>query len=469
MNTQAIERLTFAFEMYAMYRRKGQAVTFERCLDEALFVYDNLPLPDKDDVKTREGIAIKILLTLLIGLILFAGRANAATYYTATTGSDSNPGTQSAPFLTIQKGVIGLRPGDTLYVKAGTYAENLYCPEASWVPPGFVCIPSGTSWNAPVTVAAYPGDTVTIQPNAGSNDWNYRVLAFDRNQSYIIIIGFIIDGANVGADAIQINSSAHHIRIQNCEIRNMPSNGVHVSPDANSNEILTNNIHDVHGTDHMHGIYLEGSNSLIAGNAIHHCSGYGVHIYNGYAGKSANNNTVYKNKVFQNGTALPSNSAGILLGSGSNNIAYDNLVWGNPVGIRIGFFSTVNNQALNNTVYLNTGSQGQVGIYVSSGSGAVVKNNIIYQNGTNILNNGTGTVLANNLTIDPLFVNVSAQDFHLEPGSPARDAGLTLGVVPDDFDGLARPQGTAYDIGAYEGGGSPPNPPLNPSFTFQVQ
>src|SRR5207302_750960 len=48
------------------------------------------------------------------------------------------------------------------------------------------------------------------------------------------------------------------------------------------------------------------------------------------------------------------------------------------------------------------------------------------------------------------FVNAAANDFHLQAGSPAIDAGITLAQVPVDADGVSRPQGKAYDIGAYE-------------------
>jgi hypothetical protein len=51
---------------------------------------------------------------------------------------------------------------------------------------------------------------------------------------------------------------------------------------------------------------------------------------------------------------------------------------------------------------------------------------------------------------DPLFVNPAAGNYHLQAGSPARDAGLSLPGVPLDFDGIPRPQGAGFDIGAYE-------------------
>jgi hypothetical protein len=56
-----------------------------------------------------------------------------------------------------------------------------------------------------------------------------------------------------------------------------------------------------------------------------------------------------------------------------------------------------------------------------------------------------------NLNVDPLFV--SANDRHLQPGSPVLDKGRA-GVQPNesstDLDGAARLIGPATDMGAYE-------------------
>ena len=60
---------------------------------------------------------------------------------------------------------------------------------------------------------------------------------------------------------------------------------------------------------------------------------------------------------------------------------------------------------------------------------------------------GTGTNIENT---DPMFVNPTTLDFHLMLGSPAVDAGLTLSIVPTAFDGVVRPLGGGYDIGAFE-------------------
>lgn len=46
---------------------------------------------------------------------------HAETYYVAPNGSDSNPGTQAAPFATLQKAHDVANPGDTIYMRGGTY------------------------------------------------------------------------------------------------------------------------------------------------------------------------------------------------------------------------------------------------------------------------------------------------------------------------------------------------------------
>ncbi len=107
-----------------------------------------------------------------------------------------------------------------------------------------------------------------------------------------------------------------------------------------------------------------------------------------------------------------------------------------------------NTRIYNNTIY----GGAQTGIYVEPGATSTdVRNNIAYANGTTqILGLGVATVLSNNLITNPRFVNPLVFDFNLQTGSPAIDTGITLGQVTVDFKNTPRPQGAAYDIGAYE-------------------
>ena len=57
--------------------------------------------------------------------------------------------------------------------------------------------------------------------------------------------------------------------------------------------------------------------------------------------------------------------------------------------------------------------------------------------------------LTGSIEADPLFVDLDALDFHLQPESSAIDAGVDTGVAYD-FAGLFRPLGERFDVGAYE-------------------
>ncbi|MGC2697830.1 MAG: choice-of-anchor Q domain-containing protein, partial [Candidatus Angelobacter sp.] len=64
----------------------------------------------------------------------------------------------------------------------------------------------------------------------------------------------------------------------------------------------------------------------------------------------------------------------------------------------------------------------------------------------------------NNLNTDPQFMDRTGFDFHLHDGSPAREAGTSAlpnnpmagSGQPTDRDGIARPQGKGFSLGAHE-------------------
>ncbi len=140
-------------------------------------------------------------------------------------------------------------------------------------------------------------------------------------------------------------------------------------------------------------------------------------------------------------------------------------------GVAGGASTTLNMNLRNNVVYQNAGE-----IYIDGQTGQI--------KGDHNLWFGLGsapTQTTSNLNVDPLFANRSGGDFHITSSSPAKDAGVT--VVPanpfvpssstaKDKDGVSRPQGTAFDMGAYEffvGGGTTTteNPPPNVRVTVK--
>ncbi len=60
----------------------------------------------------------------------------------------------------------------------------------------------------------------------------------------------------------------------------------------------------------------------------------------------------------------------------------------------------------------------------------------------------SGQTVPNTMNVDPMFVDRADSNYHISASSPAKDAVPT--GPPDDFEGDARPQGPAFDIGADE-------------------
>jgi hypothetical protein len=111
-------------------------------------------------------------------------------------------------------------------------------------------------------------------------------------------------------------------------------------------------------------------------------------------------------------------------------------------------------EIVGNTVY---GQRPYHGIWVTETDNPIVKNNLVrLLTGPALTLSGSGSGVSNNITnVDPKFVSVANLDFHLQSSSPAINTGASLGSPYNtDKDGKSRPQGSAWDIGAYEYGGS---------------
>jgi len=360
-------------------------------------------------------------------------------YFVATNGSDSNPGTISQPFRTIAKGVSMLTPGKTLLVRSGTYAESLQNT-----------IPGGTSWSSPVTVAAYPGDTVTIEPTSQQNAQSV-LMFYGASEQYIIVQGFIINAQNVTHDAVKITNSssagaASHIRITDCEVENAPQNGILTSNGAVSNEFLNLLVHNNGSTNYLyHGFYISTQSNTVSGSTSYSNGGRGIQVYAEGSTTKCNNNVISGNKCYNNG--LSGRGPGISVASGTGIQVYNNICYGNTLGIQVDYWNPTNTRVVNNTVDGN-GSDG--GIYIGTvATGTLVENNIVYNN--TLVNMGISTSLAMNLVgVNPLFVNLAGHDYHLTSGSPAIDAGTATNAPSTAFDGSTRPLVAGFDIGAYE-------------------
>jgi hypothetical protein len=348
------------------------------------------------------------LLVLTSVLTLFGQCASAATYYVATTGSDSNPGTQSAPFRHLSKAALtASQPGDTVIVMDGTYDNE------GAVAPNIVVILyySGTAGN-PITFRSQNrGGAILDSMNSSTTTSCDGASAYFglKSTSFIIIQGFVIQR---GCDAgIETDGAAHDIAIRWNEIRNianhtvtdqMGRSGIYLHASEYNFIFDGNSFHDIGRTDgttllHFdHGIYAQGQGMTIINNIFYNMNrGFSIQLADGAS------NWLVANNTFAFGNA-------------------------NGEAGQIMFWGTNSNITVRNNIFYNPNSSA-ITRYAATISGSAFDHNLIYGVSTAIADPTGFTVGINQIGANPLFVNASTTpyDFRLQSGSPGIGAGVT--------------------------------------------
>lgn len=418
---------------------------------------------------------------------------NVSPYYvdgTSPAASDYNPGTEAQPWKTIQWAAATLQPGDTVYIKAGTYHGDVV-PAVSGNSQGWI------------TYSAYPGQERQAVLDQGAiliNQKSYiKILGLkiqNATDTGIYVVGpgsdYVISGNytfNTGSSGIAVwgvpwtqDPGRYHFRaITNVLIE---SNIIERACNGGWNEMLdiangvdsfevrrnvlkngTNAVNGGEGIDLKEG----ASNGKVWGNQIFNIRRYGIYLDAGASDPSyyqtpglLTNIEVYGNLVHNNdahGIGITSEGRGNMDGIRVyNNVCYSN----GADGILLYHYPGTTNYAkniaiVNNTTYNNNRSPtspyyGGIATDHDTVQNAVVRNNVAYENFGFAIKApwNPATVLDHNITTNPGFVNAASGDFHLKPGSPAVDHGSAIGAPLFDFDGSARPYGTAPDAGAFE-------------------
>lgn len=233
-----------------------------------------------------------------------------STTYVAPNGSNSNPGTLAAPFATIQHAVDHAGPGDTVYVRSGTYVEDV------------VVRNSGTAAN-PITITAYPNEHPVIDgqynlPEKPAYGWG------GCNNSISPPKCFHYTGL--------VWLRGDHVIFEGFEIKRSLGRGmvVQVKDGRPTNVIIRNNI--VH--DHRSAAFaiIEADNILVEGNEFYHAGDYATPDRSGSnlswpvaVSAIESTNIVYKSNVIHNNWG-----EGLSTGRGSvgvhviDNTLYDN-------------------------------------------------------------------------------------------------------------------------------------------------
>ena len=327
--------------------------------------------------------------------------AAAATFYVATSGSNSSSGTRARPWRTIQKALNTLRAGQRALVRSGVYKEDLDVRRA------------GTA-SAPVTVAAHPGERPVLRSAGG------HPLEVSSGARYFRFRGFVIEG-HPGTSGGNVDVYGRHIEIAGNIIRRGRDQGVYTAGESAYVHIVRNTIHhNGRGIEHQsHGIYLQGDDHLVANNLIYdHPEGFGIQVYDEGSRARVVNNTIVR-----------SGHSGIVVG-GSGGVDH--------VQIR------------NNIFAFNA----KWGIQHDSAcpSSTVADHNVLHGNRWGAIQAGCRglNTAAGNRSGAPRFVSLARRNLHLRRGSAAIGAGHRGSAPATDFSGRERPRGSRPDAGAHE-------------------
>jgi parallel beta-helix repeat protein len=211
----------------------------------------------------RLGLGLLALLGCAVAVALLTGRAERGEpgspdrsepqgrFYVAAGGDDDNPGTIRQPWRTIAKAAEALQPGDTVYVRGGTYAEPL-APARS-----------GRA-GAPITFTAYPGEQPVLNMARGPG-------VDLSNRSHVVVDGFTVE-ANGTAGWLAMDAASRNV-VRNNTFRNASRarHGAYLE-DARYNK-LVNNVFFRHGdgsansgTDSVK--FFRSNNNLFEGNRV---------------------------------------------------------------------------------------------------------------------------------------------------------------------------------------------------------
>jgi hypothetical protein len=463
-----------------------------------------------------EGSPIFILtLTMAVVILVLASECQAARVFYVdknhAEANDSNPGTEALPWLHLNWGLSVLEPGDILYVKGSTdpdsedaiYHWPIYVSKlGTSFYNGLQPVTPGTAENH-IKIEVYPGHTVILQSNGGS-----RGMLLD-NASHYEIRGFLVRNWEFGAQCLSLASedSVSDLTIEDCEFTDIePASKqiamkmynidgltmrdvyVHhnwetgiwiqncenvlferVRSNYNSDEPEAPGMGDGDGiaTPHADNFVCidceaignsEDGFDLCANGALINCIAQDSYAYNIKVWRRVEDDYAPKIMNISNCIIANANLGGLYVIQGAELHLYNSVIYGNgEEGLRFllngppmtePVYSTVINTIIAengyNSPYYNA-------VWVAGAMNVVdADHNLYYHNKVGNLGLHSDT---NIVTSDPLFVDLDANDFHLQSGSPAIDAGIVIDGHHNASSGsgpLKDWYGAAPDIGAYE-------------------
>jgi parallel beta-helix repeat protein len=407
-------------------------------------------------------------------------------YYVSASGNDSNPGTSSSPWRTIQKAANTVSPGQTVVVNAGNYAERVSMTRSGSSASPITFKTSGTvvmqGFNIQASYIKVIGFEITNTPGTSPTDRSRGSGVYLSGAGNEVSSNYIHDTVAAG---IYMTSSASNTILRNNKIAYAVECAIYINGSGNLVELNDlSHTRSVSGSD-ADGVRFFGSNNIVRQNYVHDIilsdsPGQSPHIDSFQTWGPASNyifeqNLIDKQPSQQQGFTIE----GLTLPVG--NITIRNNIFitrgsGYQPNINTGDLGTVTNTVIVNNTMVSLNSQVEYAVWIFRyQSGVVVRNNSFYNHGNSSSNyvrvdsgasgldigfnsvyNSSGSGPAGTrysgdlFMVNPQFVNVNQLNFKLQPTSPLIDRGTNLSSVPNDYDGSPRPYGTLMDLGAYE-------------------
>lgn len=411
-------------------------------------------------ISLKSLLVIGLLSTTLVLLLMntskrqiFIHRAqvNSETnyYVDSMSGSDQNSGTsQNAPWKSLEKvNTTNFVSGDTVNFKRNSIWNQTLNIKNSGIQGNPITFQAYGSGTAP-TIDLTNGDGIIV-----SGNWNIVKDFLIKNVSengvqvsgqYNVIRAIEIANAGAGVSVsgehnLISHSYAHDLKmIKNDPGGNDDYGAIGFIISAHNNEIAYSRCVNCKGSSYDYGtdggfveVWQKGDNSYIHHNRATNTDGF--FELGGEGAGTAHNIRVQYNILENTGSFLCAHSSDAF-SIPSDNLSFDNNTVIDSYGI---LCATPPNLKIRNNIF--SGKSG------SSGTNYVHTNNIYTFQPENTLGSGEKVV-------NPQFVNAQQADYHLQNGSPAIDAGLSLGQT-FDFENKTVPAGSAPDIGAFEFGG----------------
>jgi parallel beta-helix repeat protein len=147
-----------------------------------------------------------IIKNLQFAILVFVTTAFAENYYVSIAGDDSNTGTTlAAPFATIEKAAVSVAPGDSVFIRGGSYTSKISVANLN------------ATESQPVTFQNYSGEIVNITP--GGSDWSTALII--ENSSYIFVKGLNFENCENYRHPVEIDNTIN-CKITGCVFTNTP-------------------------------------------------------------------------------------------------------------------------------------------------------------------------------------------------------------------------------------------------------